>query len=253
MKVLLSNDDGVFAEGIRILAATLAAEGYEVCIAAPDSDRSAVSRSMTLTSPLRAREVTIPGLAGVRAYAVSGMPVDCVRLAVGNLFGRPDLVLSGVNHGANLGTDTLYSGTVGAAHEAALLGIQAAAISCCSRRPQHLESAAAFGARAARYLAAHPLPFGTLLNVNAPDLPLERIKGVKLAPVGVEEYALNYVECADPVGTPYYWAPRKRLTDVSGLDVDSRWVAEGFAVFTPLTYDLTAYGSMAGMNERDFD
>ncbi|MDO4573313.1 MAG: 5'/3'-nucleotidase SurE [Clostridia bacterium] len=252
MKILLSNDDGVHAEGLRVLAEALYGE-HTLCVSAPDRERSAVSRSMTLFSPLRARACTLPGLPDVRACAVTGTPVDCVRLGVGNLFGRPDMLLSGINHGGNLGTDTLYSGTVAAAHEAALLGIQAAAISCCSHAPKHLETAAIYARRALRYLSAHPLPVGGLLNVNVPDLPPEEIRGVKLAPVGIEEYALSYVEREDPVGVPYYWAPRGRLTDAAGQDVDVRWVQEGYVVFTPLTYDLTDRASLASMREAELD
>ncbi len=251
MNLLLSNDDGVFAEGIRVLAEALCNIGT-VCISAPDRERSAASRSMTLFSPLRARKTLLNGLEGVEAYAVTGTPVDCVRLGVGNLFPRPDVVVSGINHGSNLGTDALYSGTVSAAHEGALLGIQSLAVSCCGYPPVHFETAAIYAQRAVLYLLEHPLPFGTLLNVNVPDLPPEEIRGVRLAPLCVEKYALRYVERKDPMGVPYYWAPRERMTNAAGLDVDARWAKEGYAVFTPLTFDLTDRGSMAKMREEDF-
>lgn len=251
MNILLSNDDGVFSEGMRALAGALVKHGT-VCVSAPDRERSAVSRSMTLFAPLRARRVTLSGLPDIPAYAVTGTPVDCVRLGIGNLFERPDVVVSGINHGGNLGTDALYSGTVAAAHEAALLGIQAVAVSCCGFHPVHFETAAVYAARAVSYVRAHPLPFGTLLNVNVPDLPAEEIRGLKIAPLCVEEYALAYVVREDPMGVPYYWAPRGRLTDVAGQDVDARWISEGYAVLTPLTYDLTDRTSMAAMRESDF-
>jgi 5'-nucleotidase len=127
MKLLLSNDDGVFASGIRVLAETLS-KTHEIYVSAPDAERSGVSRSMTLFEPLRAKPTKIEGLPEIPAYAVSGTPVDCVRLALGNLFPAPDLVVSGINLGPNLGTDVLYSGTVAAAHEAPQLGYQAIAI-----------------------------------------------------------------------------------------------------------------------------
>ena len=119
MKLLLSNDDGVFAGGIRALAAELS-KTHEIMISAPDRERSAVSRAMTLMEPLRAKKVQLQGLQEIPTYSVSGTPVDCIRLALGNLFPAPDMVISGINHGPNLGTDVLYSGTVAAAHEAAL-------------------------------------------------------------------------------------------------------------------------------------
>ena len=154
MKLLLSNDDGYLAAGIGALAKTLQAAGHEVFVAAPHRQRSAASRSMTLFDPLRAERVSLPAAPDVEAYAVTGTPVDCVRLALGNLFPEPDLVLSGVNEGANLGTDTLYSGTVAAAHEAALLGYQAIAVSCHGHRPVHFETAARVALRAAERLQA---------------------------------------------------------------------------------------------------
>jgi 5'-nucleotidase len=251
MNILLSNDDGVFADGIRALAIALQ-EGNSLGISAPDRERSAASRSMTLYAPLRARPVVLPGLENVKAYAVTGTPVDCVRLGVGNLFDRPDIVVSGVNHGGNLGTDALYSGTVAAAHEAALLGIPAVAVSCYSHSPKHLDSAALFGRRAVSYVLAHPLPFGTLMNVNVPDLPAEQVRGIKIAPLCVQQYGCTYVQRDDPSGVPYYWAPRNCLTDTNALDVDMRWIQEGYAVFTPVTYDLTDWQSMKMLNEADF-
>ena len=211
MKILLSNDDGVFATGIRALATELSKQN-EIYVSAPDSERSAVSRSMTLFSPLRARPVKLTDLPDVPAYAVNGTPVDCVRLGLGNLFEQPDLVISGINIGPNLGTDVLYSGTVGAAHEAALLGYQAVAVSCCAYEPKHLDTAARAAAWAIRYVGEHPMPFGTLLNVNAPDLPAEQIRGIKAVPTGVIGYTLRYVEQNDPMGKPCYWPPRSRST-----------------------------------------
>lgn len=238
MKLLLSNDDGIFADGIRALAQALH-QDHEVYVSAPDIERSAVSRSMTLFSPLRARKATISGLDDVAAYAVSGTPVDCVRLALGNLFPGPDMVLSGINMGPNLGTDTLYSGTVAAAHEAALMGYQSIAVSCLSYTGEHLASAAHYAVCAVEYVRAHPLPWGTLLNVNVPALPLGEIKGVKCVPLGVVEYALRYIERNDPMGVPYFWPPRGKVSSSDGQDVDDFWAYEGYVTVTPLTYDLT--------------
>jgi len=238
MKLLLSNDDGVFASGIRTLAAELC-KNHEVFVSAPDRERSAVSRAMTLFSPLRAKQTQIAGLPDVQAYAVSGTPVDCVRLALGNLTPNPDLVVSGINLGPNLGTDVLYSGTVAAAHEAALLGYQSIAISCLSYEGEHLETAARVAAMAVEYLSRHPLDFGMLLNVNVPAVPFEELKGIKAVPLGVQQYALEFVEREDPMDRKYYWAPRGCTTCSDGLNVDVRWANEGYVTVTPLTYDLT--------------
>lgn len=238
MKILLSNDDGVYAAGIRALAAELSKE-HEISISAPDRERSAVSRAMTLFDPLRARKISLHGLTDVPTYAVSGTPVDCVRLALGNLFPNPDIVVSGINMGPNLGTDVLYSGTVAAAHEAALLGYQSIAVSCLSYEGEQIETAARVAALAVEYVSAHPLAFGTLLNVNVPGVPFGELRGVKVAPLCVEQYALEYVEREDPMGRKYYWAPRGCITCSDGTDVDDRWAREGYVTLTPLTYDLT--------------
>ena len=239
MKFLLCNDDGYLAEGIGTLAKSLSGD-HEVFVAAPNRQRSAASRSMTLFDPLRVERVALPLAPDVPAYSVSGTPVDCVRLALGNLFPKPDIVLSGINHGGNLGTDTLYSGTVAAAHEAALLGHQAIAVSCMGYRPAHLDTAAFVARRAAEYLLAHPLPFGVVLNINVPDLPLNALKGVRTAPLSVVQYALRFEEREDPYGGRYFWAPSgQKLSDPAGQDVDERYVMDGYAVFTTLHYDLT--------------
>lgn len=246
MRLLLSNDDGVYAPGIRALAEGLASE-YEVCVCAPDGERSAVSRSMTLFSPLRATKVQLAELPDIPAYAVSGTPVDCVRLGIGNLFEEPDIVLSGINMGQNLGTDVLYSGTVGAAHEAALLGYQAIAVSLSSFAPKHFETAVYAARWGVDYVRKHPLPYGTVLNINAPDMPLEQILGIRPAKTGIVSYEYKYVERQDPAGRPYYWPPRVRTSDADCCDSDECWLNEGYISVTPLGYDLTDYRLLSDM------
>jgi len=250
MKLLISNDDGVYAAGIRALATELSRH-HEIFVSAPDRERSAVSRAMTLNDPLRARSMRIEGLPDVPAYAVSGTPVDCIRLGLGNLFSKPDIVVSGINHGPKLGTDVLYSGTVEAAHEAALLGYQAIAVSNLSYKGEHMETAARIAAFAVEYLKDHPLSFGTVLNVNVPGIPYEALKGIKVTPLAIEEYALEYVEREDPFGRTYYWCPRGCTTNSEGKDVDDRWVREGYVTLTPITYDLTQYSRIPEMNTHD--
>ena len=252
MRILLSNDDGITSPGIRALAEAFCRE-HEVYISAPDSERSAVSRSMTIFTPLRAREMRLEGLPDVAAYAVSGTPVDCVRLALGNLFPVPDIVVSGVNMGPNLGTDVLYSGTVAAAHEAALLGYQSIAVSCLSYRGEHIETAARVASGAVEYVLHNPLRFGALLNINVPGLPFEELKGVRLAPACVEQYELKYIEREDPFGVKYYWMPHGRISCCDGMDVDDRWAREGYVTVTPLTYDLTDHARLHAMDGTALD
>lgn len=247
----MSNDDSVRSEGIRVLAEALS-KRYDVCVSAPDCERSAVSRGMTLFCPLRAEAYTLAGLPEIPAYAVNGTPVDCVRLGLGNLFPDAKIVVSGINHGANVGTDVLYSGTVGAAHEAALLGLQAVAISINAFAPTHFETAVHAAAWAVEYVEKHPLPYGTVLNVNTPDLPLAKIRGVRKAPTSVVQYTLKYVEREDPAGRKYYWPPRGRISNSEGLDLDERWLNDSYIVVTPLTYDLTDSMSMATLDLSGF-
>lgn len=251
MKLLLSNDDGIYAAGIQALTKGLADE-HTIFISAPDTERSAVSRSMTLFSPLRARPVQLDGLPEVPAYAVNGTPVDCVRLGLGNLFETPDMVISGVNIGHNLGTDVLYSGTVGAAHEASLLGYQAMAISICSFEPAHFETAVYAAKWGVRYLTKHPLPIGTVLNINVPDIPVEEVKGFRPCSTGVVGYTLKYVERKDPSDKTYYWPPRGRVFDQnSPKDCDERAIMDGYISVTPLGYDLTNYDLLAAMDPSE--
>jgi len=239
MKILISNDDGYLADGIGILAKTLSKQ-HTVCVVAPHRQRSAASRSMTLFDPLRVERVRLPLAPEVEAYSVTGMPVDCVRLGLGNLFPNADIVLSGINHGGNLGTETLYSGIVAAAHEAALLGFPAIAVSCLASRPKHPETAAEIASRLVDRILSDALPFGTVLNVNVPDLPMDELAGIKTAPLAVVDYALRFEERTDPYGGRYFWAPSgQKISDSKGQDVDERYVLEGYAVCTPLTYDLT--------------
>lgn len=245
MRILICNDDGYMAQGIGVLAKAAADAGHEVVVSAPHRERSAASRAMTLGDPLRAERVTMPLAPEVEAYAVTGTPVDCARLGLGNLCPQPDVVLSGINMGPNLGTDTLYSGTVAAAHEAALLGFRAVAVSCANYRPKHLQTAARLALAAAQRLAEHPLPFGVVLNLNVPDLPYEALCGVRTAPLSLSQYALRFEERLDPRGRPYYWPPSgQKVSDPTGQDVDERWVKEGWAVCTPLGYDLTDSAAM---------
>ncbi len=244
MRILLSNDDGLFSPGIRALAELFHTE-HEVYMAAPDTERSGASHSFTFSSPLRMNEVRLEGLYDVPAFAISGTPVDCVKIGLANLGFQPDIVISGINIGANLGTDTFYSGTVSAAMEAALLGIPAIAVSIRSFKPQHLKTAAVAAKNAIPYVYKCA---SSLLNVNVPDLPLEQIKGVKFTKLGKQVYAAEMIERTDPYMRKYYWMPSERLTVCSeDEDSDERWTRDGYVAITPLLTNLTDFASLSDM------
>lgn len=234
MKILLVNDDGIDAVGIRRLIGALAGK-HTVWVVAPDRQRSAVSMAMTLEQPLRAAPRTIAGVDC--AYAADGTPVDCVRLGLGNLVPeKPDLVISGINHGPNLGSDTLYSGTCGAAQQAAVLGVQAMAVSLDHRNPTHFETAAAVTERMIGIVERHPLPFGMFYNVNVPDLPPEQIGGYRVAGLAMVHYNDVYLRREDPLGRPYYWVPRGKLPCDPDEDTDYAWMRKGIVTITPMGF-----------------
>ncbi|MBQ5991202.1 MAG: 5'/3'-nucleotidase SurE [Clostridia bacterium] len=234
MTILLVNDDGIDAAGIRTLVTALSGE-HTLFAIAPDRQRSAASMSMTLELPLRATPREIDGAAC--AFAVDGTPVDCVRLGLGNLAPEtPDLVISGINHGPNLGSDTLYSGTCGAAQQAAILGVQAIAMSLDHRNPTHFETAAAVTARMIAIAEKHPLPFGMFWNVNVPDLPPDEIKGYRITGLAMVHYNDVYVRREDPLGRPYYWVPRGKLPCDPDEDTDYAWLRKGYITVTPMGY-----------------
>lgn len=237
MRILLTNDDGIGAIGLMALVKRLAPK-HELFVSAPDGQRSAVSKSLTLYTPLRAERRTLEDYPAVTAYAVSGTPVDCVRLALGNLMPvQPDVCISGINIGHNLGTDTLYSGTCAGANEAAIRNIPAIAMSCCSFHPEYMATAAQVAEEMLTFLERHPLPFGSFYNVNVPDKPYAELKGIRRACLGILEYETEYVERVDSIGKPYYWAPRRKLKKLEMENTDEYWAEQGYVTLTPLTYN----------------
>jgi 5'-nucleotidase len=252
MRLLLTNDDGINAPGILALIRGLY-DGYDIDVAAPDMERSGAGHSFTFITPLRARNVSFPGFEKAKAFAVSGTPVDCVKLGVGNLSEKPDMVVSGINYGPNLGTDVLYSGTVSAAMEAALLGIPSIAVSLCAFEPRNWETASYAARKTIEMLQKNPLGPGVVLNVNVPDLPLSEIKGTKLTRLSRQQYGTAYDERTDPYGRRYYWTPADKLTKCEpGEDTDESWIRQGYISLTPLTVDIADYRSMQSMREYDF-
>ena len=240
MRILITNDDGVHAKGIRALAMELHKE-HEVMIVAPSAERSGASHSLTYQVPLLAKKLRPEGVPQeIPIYAVSGSPADCAKLGLGNFMPDADMVVSGINHGGNMGADVLYSGTVGAATEAAFAGKPAIAVSMDSFSAEsHMETAAIVARRAVRYLAEHPMP-GHVLNVNVPDLPFEEIKGTRFARLCLQDQSGAYIERVDPFNRPYYWVPANSLKlKPETENTDRHWLAQGYIVATPLLVDRT--------------
>ncbi|GAB3247446.1 5'/3'-nucleotidase SurE [Chitinimonas naiadis] len=235
MKFLLSNDDGYFAPGLAALADALREQG-EVHVVAPERDRSGASNSLTLDRPLSLKR------AASGFHYVNGTPTDCVHLAVtGLLEERPNLVVSGINHGANMGDDTIYSGTVAAATEGYLLGIPSIAISLARHGARHFDTAGRVAAELVERLRRDPIRGAVLLNVNVPDLPYEEIKGWQVTRLGRRHKAEPVIKTQNPRGETIYWVgPVGAAQDaVEGTDF---WaVANGYVSVTPLQIDLTAF------------
>jgi 5'-nucleotidase len=243
MRLLLSNDDGIDAVGLFTLAEALRDVG-EVWVVAPDSERSAQSHALTMHKPLRVRQE------GERRFAVSGTPADCVYLGLHHLLpAAPDLVVSGVNRGSNLGHDVFYSGTVAAAMEACLQGVPGVAVSL--HLPDgvtpHWATAAAVAARVVRAVEKHPIPGRQLLNVNVPSVPLDQLKGVAAARLGSRSYSARVDERVDPRGRRYFWIGGDPMAFDGDPDADGPTVERGFASITPMVPDLTFGPGLAAL------
>lgn len=243
MRILVCNDDGIRAAGIRALEAALAPLG-DVWVIAPDREQSAASHSLSLYRPLRVEQLDD------RHYAVDGTPTDAINLAINGIMKtRPDLVVSGINHGGNLGDDITYSGTVSAAMEGTLLGVPSIAMSLAARDSFEFGTAAEFAARLAAVVGQRGLPRDTLLNVNVPGVPLDQIRGYRITRQGKRRYGDNIVELLDPRGRKYYWIGGDDLGFVHGEGTDCTAIADGFISITPLHLDLTNYASIAEMSD----
>jgi len=238
LHVLVSNDDGFREEGIRCLAAELA-RTERVTVVAPDRDRSGASNSLTLEYPLHPRREAD----GV--YSVDGTPTDCVHLAItGFLDDEPDMVFSGINAGANLGDDVLYSGTVAAAMEGRFLGLPALAISLCSRAATNVLTAARVAREIMEHLARDPLPADTILNINVPDLSWNELQGFEATRLGHRHRAEPVVPSEDPKGRRLFWIGPPGAEQDAGPGTDFHAIARGFVSVTPLTVDLTRYQAL---------
>lgn len=238
MHLFLTNDDGIYAEGIRQLCAAAVAAGHKVTVCAPDRECSAVSHALTVIDPLRAAPIDLPG---ATAFAINGRPADCAKLGLAHLVDSPvDMVISGINRGANLGINCVYSGTVGAAIEGAMLGYPSLATSFASFSSPDYAVPAAVTLRVAEWLAEHPLPEGSILNLNVPKLPLGDIRGLVRAPLARKLYhASLYEKRTAPVGYDYYLLADCPIEEYDDPDCDAARIAGGYATLTQLTWDMT--------------
>jgi 5'-nucleotidase len=242
VKILISNDDGYRSDGIRRLSAALAAlPDVTVTVMAPERNRSGASNSLTLDVPLRVTQVE-PGV-----YFVAGTPTDCVHLAISGFFDHEhDIVVSGINDGANLGDDVLYSGTVAAAIEGRFLGLPALAISLCTQAGTrgHFDTGAEVAARLVKQLLSSPLDRALILNVNVPNLAYSQLQGYRTTRLGFRHRSEPVLQAHDPRGRPVYWVgPAGREQD-AGPGTDFEAVAEGFVSVTPLQIDLTRHAAL---------
>ena len=247
MRILLTNDDGVHAAGLRLLEEVARRLSDDVWVVAPTEEQSGTGHSLTLTKPVRLRRLDD------RRFAVAGTPTDSVMLAVAHIMKdhRPDLILSGINRGANLAEDVTYSGTVSAAMEGALAGIPAVALSQSYAREGMgdtvpFEAAEAWAERVLRAIISEPMAPRTLVNVNFPALPAAEVKGIRVTQQGLRDYGrLRITERTDPRGYPYFWFGLGTMIETPGHSTDLEAIADGFVAVTPLHLDMTHGASVA--------
>ena len=238
MRILLSNDDGYQARGLRMLAEGLRDLG-QITVVAPDRNRSGASNSLTLDAPLRVERAE-PGV-----YYINGTPTDCVHVAItGLLDHEPDMVISGINHGANLGDDVLYSGTVAAAMEGRFLGVPALAISLVLGDGQHFETAVDVTRRLVQQALADPLPRDSILNVNVPDVPAHQLRGFAATRLGFRHKSEPVVKAWDPKNRPVYWVGPPGAGQDAGEGTDFAAVARNSVSISPIKVDLTDHDAV---------
>lgn len=240
LKILITNDDGVWARGIRVLAERIAREPeYEVYVVAPDRERSATGHALTLHKPLRVEEVEMEGkMRGV--WWTTGTPSDCVKFAVGRLVPEPvDLVISGINAGPNLGGEILYSGTVSAAMEGAFLDIPSIAVSIGSKGHRHFDVAANFIVRLIKLLPESGLGKSLFLNVNIPNLPEEQLQGIQVTRLGVRAYTDHFEKRVDPRGKVYYWLAGEAIEEGEEEGTDAWCMSHKMISLTPISFNMT--------------
>lgn len=242
MRILLTNDDGIYAKGIEAMYLALVAD-HDVTVVAPETEQSAVGHAITFLDPLRVKPVRRNGC--FFGYALSGTPADCVKIAVTELMKPPpQVVVSGINLGANVGVNVIYSGTVSAATEAAVLGVPSIAVSMDSFDTADFSAATEFIPRLLGVLELKGLPPGVTLNVNVPNVPHSRVRGVKITHQGKMRAVETYDRRSDPRNNVYYWLRNKAVLGDPHPEADSTALAEGYISVTPIHHDLTDYPLM---------
>ncbi|RLB43524.1 MAG: 5'/3'-nucleotidase SurE [Deltaproteobacteria bacterium] len=237
MRILLTNDDGIYAEGLLALYEVFSSD-FDVQIVAPVTEMSAVGHAITLASPLRVQHVTRNQR--FYGYAITGTPADCVKIAIKELMKEPpDVVVSGINPGRNVGMDILYSGTVSAATEAAFLGFRAIAVSIDTRKDPDYGFAAKIARHIVDFVMEKGLREGTALNVNVPALPPDQVKGVVFTRQGLSRFEERFEQRTDPRGNTYYWLAGETIVENGSPDTDYIALKSGMITITPIHYDLT--------------
>ena len=243
MHILLTNDDGIYAEGLWALYRQFCRE-HVVTVIAPDRERSAVGHGITLHEPLRVHPVSLHGC--TKGFAVSGTPADCIKLGLLEIMQTPpDLVISGINPGANVGININYSGTVSAAREAALYGLKAIAVSMDGNPIRSYREGACFVETVALQTVQRELPYGTLLNINIPDVPPEEIKGIRISRQGIRQSEEYIDKRKDPRNRTYYWQGCEReKPHYAHQDIDGAALDQKFISITPIKCDTTDYATL---------
>jgi len=239
MKVLLTNDDGIHAQGLWALYKRFAGD-HDVTVIAPDRERSAVGHGITLNEPLRTTHVEVNG--GYKGYAITGTPADCIKLGVLEILDeKPDIVISGINPGVNVGVNINYSGTVAAAKEAAFYGMTAIAVSIQGTEANNYDDTAFFIEVLSKKVFEKGLPFGTFLNVNIPDIPMKETAGLRFSRQGVKLFSEYFEKRIDPRNRTYYWQGCDSKFLDNSTDVDSAAICNNFISITPIKCDMTDY------------
>ena len=235
--ILVTNDDGIYSEGIFWLWKSLKNFG-DILVVAPESEKSAVGHAITISKPIRVKSVKREG--GFLGYSVNGTPADCVKIAIRSIMDvKPDLVVSGINHGANVGNNLIYSGTVSAATEGTFLGVPSIAISIDSHKPKDFISAMGIVEKTVKKVIKDGLPAGTLLNINVPDKPKDQIRGVKISSQGNSFFEDRFEKRQDPRGNIYYWMTGKMIDNDQPNNTDYQSIKDNFISITPIKYKLT--------------
>ena len=236
-RILIVNDDGIYSPGIKALSDAMIQIG-EVTIVAPDKEQSAKSHSISLTDPIRIKSVKLKN--GLEGWSVGGTPVDCTKIALQELLNqKPDLIISGINQGANLGHNLVYSGTISAAYEGAILGVPSAAISLDTFEGKNFSGSKYVAITIAKHLLNHALPKGTMLNVNVPNIAKKDIKGFLITKQGNRIFKDIFEKRIDPRGHEYFWIKGEMIDNDSSIDYDGKAVSSGYVSITPIHYNIT--------------